>query len=231
MPTLKTTGSDRQFDAGSRIEMAIRVRENKDKALIVREVDGKIALWCNVCQRTVNANKANTAKYLASKKHSEGMQSASAQIQEDEGLSRALTSWRKVHPILEGRTISEETDNFRMETVRYMMLAGIEISKIDKLRPFLMKHAKMSLTHSSHLRSYIPIIAKSEVDRLKDRLKNVTAVTVIFDGSTRVDEVMAVIVRYCTEDFDAIQDLIHLGKYKKLKNHQQLLHTLKMLYI
>ena len=108
-----------------------------------------------------------------------------------------------------------------METVRAMMLAGVEISKIDKLRGFLVKHANMTLTHSSHLRSYIPIIAKSEIDRLKERLRHVKAVTVIFDGSTRVDEVMAIIVRYCAQDFETIQDLIHLGKYKKLKNHQQ----------
>ena len=65
-----------------------------------------------------------------------------------------------------------------METVRAMMLAGVEISKIDKLRRFLVKCANMTQTHSSHLRSYIPIIAKSEIEKLRERLKNVKALTV-----------------------------------------------------
>ena len=46
-------------------------------------------------------------------------------------------------------------------------------------------------------------------------------VTVIFDGSTSVDEVLTVILRYTTPEFNIVQELAHLGKYEKLKNHEQ----------
>ena len=80
-----------------------------------------------------------------------------------------------------------------------------------------------SLTDSSHMRSYIPLIADVEIDRIRDSLKDAKEVTVIFDGSTRVDEVLAVIFRYTTKEFNIVQDLAHLGKYIKLKNHEQVI--------
>ena len=80
-----------------------------------------------------------------------------------------------------------------------------------------------SLTDSSHMRSYIPLIADVEIDRIRDSLKDAKEVTVIFDGSTRVDEVLAVIFRYTTKEFNIVQDLAHLGKYEKLKNHEQVI--------
>lgn len=71
------------------------------------------------------------------------------------------------------------------------------------------------------MRSYIPLLAEIEVNRIKEGLKLAKEVTVIFDGSTRVDEVLAVILRYTTPEFNIVQDLAHLGKYEKLKNHEQ----------
>lgn len=80
-----------------------------------------------------------------------------------------------------------------------------------------------SLTDSSHMRSYIPLIADVEISRIKESLRGAKEVTVIFDGSTRVDEVLAVILRYTTKEFNIVQDLAHLGKYEKLKNHEQVI--------
>jgi hypothetical protein len=73
------------------------------------------------------------------------------------------------------------------------------------------------------MRSYIPLIADVEISRIKESLRGAKEVTVIFDGSTRVDEVLAVILRYTTKEFNIVQDLAHLGKYEKLKNHEQVI--------
>lgn len=59
LPILKTTGPDRPTNADSRLEIAIRFRDNKDETLITKMVDGKVALWCTICNRTVNSNKVN----------------------------------------------------------------------------------------------------------------------------------------------------------------------------
>ena len=68
------------------------------------------------------------------------------------------------------------------------------------MRPFLEKRSGLPLTHSSHLRAYIPIIREVEVERIKNSLKRGSGYTVIFDGSSRVDEVLAVIPRLVTHD-------------------------------
>jgi hypothetical protein len=58
----------------------------------------------------------------------------------------------------------------------------------------LEKISGRSLTDSSFMRSYIPLIADVEISRIKESLRGAKEVTVIFDGSTRVDEVLAVIL-------------------------------------
>ena len=94
---------------------------------------------------------------------------------------------------------------------------------MDGLRFHLEKISGRSLTDSSHMRSYIPLIADVETGRIKDSLKDAKEVTVIFDGSTRVDKILAVIFRYTTKEFNIVQDLAHLGKYEKLKNPEQVI--------
>ena len=94
---------------------------------------------------------------------------------------------------------------------------------MDGLRSHLEKISGRSLTDSSRMRSYIPLIADVETGRIKDSLKDAKEVTVIFDGSTRVDRILAVIFRYTTKEFNIVQDLAHLGKYEKLKNPEQVI--------
>jgi hypothetical protein len=60
-----------------------------------------------------------------------------------------------------------------------------------------------------------------EVERIKKSLKRVSGYTVIFDGSSRVDEVLAVILRFVTHDFSIVLDVVRLGKYQSYKDHQQ----------
>ena len=94
------------------------------------------------------------------------------------------------------------------------------------MRSFLETRAGLSLTDSSHLRNYIPAIRSFEIDRIKVNLKRGSGSTVIFDGSTRVDEVLAVILRFVTSDFTVVQELVHLGKYQSCKEHEQILNAI-----
>lgn len=101
----------------------------------------------------------------------------------------------------------------------------------DGMRPFLEKRSGLSLTHSSHLRAYIPIIHKFEIDRIKKSLKRGSGYTVIFDGSSRVDEVLAVILRFVTTDFTMVQELVHLGKYQSCKDHEQIMNAINTVLV
>jgi hypothetical protein len=55
------------------------------------------------------------------------------------------------------------------------------------------------LTDVSHLRTYVTLVRNIEVDRIKASVKSSNYFSVIFDRSSRVDEVLAVILRYVTK--------------------------------
>jgi hypothetical protein len=101
----------------------------------------------------------------------------------------------------------------------------------DGMRPFLDKRSGLSLTHSSHLRAYIPVIHKFEIDRIQKSIKRGSGYRVIFDGYSRVDKVLAVILRFVTTDFTIVQELVHLGKYQSCKDHEQVMNAINIVLV
>ena len=91
--------------------------------------------------------------------------------------------------------------------------AGIPIRKIDRLRPLLEKNG-YRLTSSANLGQYIALIFKQEVAKIKKELsvpgegEMTRDVSVIFDGSTRQGEAIAVIVRFIDDAWNITQRLI-----------------------
>lgn len=109
-------------------------------------------------------------------------------------MAKALEVWRKKSPDLVGSTLGSQTDRFRLETVSVFMACGLPLSKIDGLHDYLLKHSKLQLFDVSHLRTYITL--DRCVDRINAIVQNSNYFSVIFDGSSRVDEVLADILRY-----------------------------------
>lgn len=99
----------------------------------------------------------------------------------------------------EGSTIGNETLLFRLEMAIEFMRCGIPLSKIDSLRNYLQKYARMQLTDHSHMRSYGTLSRQMELDRIKASLDQSNFFTFVFDGISRVNEVLVVILRYITE--------------------------------
>jgi len=71
------------------------------------------------------------------------------------------------------------------------------MTKIDKLRP-LLEEGSYRLTHSSHLSEYIPVIYADEKKKIKEEIEG-RDVSVIFDGSTRLGEALAIVLRFFSE--------------------------------
>ena len=87
--------------------------------------------------------------------------------------------------------------------------AGIPLSKIDCLRSFLEKYGHR-LTSQSHLRELIPSVLQKEKETLKSELSEAKAVSTIFDGSTRLGEALAIIVRFVDSQWNVQQRLVRL---------------------
>ena len=62
-------------------------------------------------------------------------------------------------------------------------------------------------------------------------MKRGSGYTVTFNGSTRVDEVLAVILRFITLDFRIVQELVHLGKYQSCKDNEQISNAINTVLV
>jgi hypothetical protein len=73
---------------------------------------------------------------MASILHRNNVRSTNVKLNEEEIMANSLKNWRKGNPDNEGRTLTEAVDYFRMETVRMLMLVGVEISKVSSLNAY-----------------------------------------------------------------------------------------------
>lgn len=114
---------------------------------------------------------------------------------------------------------------FRFEVVESFLSGGIALAKVDALRPLLEKYGHR-LTNRAHLSELIPAVLENEKDKLKKELKDVKEASVIFDGTARLGEALAVIVRYVQENFQPTQRLIRLDILAKALKGEELAQRL-----
>ena len=122
-----------------------------------------------------------------------------------------------------GSTLPAEM--FRFEVVESFLSGGIALAKVDALRPLLEKYGHR-LTNCAHLSELIPAVLENEKDKLKKELKDVKEASVIFDGTARLGEALAVIVRYVQENFQPTQCLIRLNILAKALKGEELAQRL-----
>lgn len=115
----------------SKTEIQLRIIDKINMGhLVTKQVDGLIRLWCRFCLKVVNPNKSNCQSHMDSGLHKRNTLKDGQSVAEEIVLSASLKKWRLGNPDHEGRTLSENTDFFRMETVRMLMLSGVEITKV-----------------------------------------------------------------------------------------------------
>ena len=114
---------------------------------------------------------------------------------------------------------------FRFEVVESFLSGGIALAKVDALRPLLGKYGHR-LTNRAHLSELIPAVLENERDKLKKELKDVKEASVIFDGTARLGEALAVIVRYVQENFQPTQRLLRLDILAKALKGEELAQRL-----
>ena len=89
---------------------------------------------------------------------------------------------------------------WRFNVVESFLAAGLPMTKIDELSGLL----KQQVGPHTHLKAFIPKVEAYEFRRLRMEIAG-QKVTVIFDGTTRLGEAIAVLLRWCPSDFSGIQ--------------------------
>ena len=169
----------------------------------------------------MSTKKSIVITHLVSKKHGNGKDKLKKSKLKDQMIMAAFM-------IMGDRTQKDSTlpiteRAYRFEVVEEFLRAGIPIGKIDMLRSPLEKNGQR-LTASAHLGQYISIVFKQEVERIKNELTlpgqtGLTRdVSMIFDGSTRQGEAIAVIVAFLDDNWSIIQRLVRIDICSKPVN-------------
>ena len=167
-------------------------------------------LRCNACSETLSLKKSSLEKHIKSKKHSKGISSI-MKDKKSKSIIKCLNKMDNRDPP-SGSTLPQDMHLFRFEVVQSFLSGGIALSKIDTVRPIFEKYGHR-LTSVTHLAELIPTVLEKET--IKNELKGINEASVIFDGTARLGEALAILVRYVQENFQPTQRLIRLEVLSK----------------
>ncbi|PFX14310.1 DNA-directed primase/polymerase protein [Stylophora pistillata] len=202
-----------------------RVRQFPDENFIVRE--GK--LFCNACRQILSTKKSVLKVHVSCKKHQDGKQKLKRSKLREQTIAEALK--REESCKSKDSTLPVEECAYRLEVVTEFLKAGIPIAKTDMLRSLLEKNG-YRLTGSSNLGQYVSMALKQEIEQIKHELEMpgqvglTRDISVIFDGSTRQGEAIAIIVRFMDNDWNITQRLVRIQVCSKSVNANELAQVL-----
>ena len=99
---------------------------------------------------------------------------------------------------------------YRFSVVASCLKNGVPLEKIDGLRA-VFERAELPLCHSSNLRSFVPKIEEQEIKLLREELPG-QLITITFDGTTRLGEIVCVCARYTAPDFSCVHKRLLAAK-------------------
>ena len=152
------------------------------------------------------------------KKHKTSKGKLIAKEAKQRNIAELLKKYDKeCHP--KGETLPDNVRVYRITVVKSFLKAGIPLSKVDCMRDLLEEHA-FSLSGRQHLSETIPFIHQQEIDEIKQEISG-KEVSVIFDGTTHVEEALAVVLRF-VDNFQAKQRLVCLKLLSKSMTGEEL---------
>ena len=108
--------------------------------------------------------------------------------------------------------VQQQVYSYRVKVVTALLKAGIPLSKLDCLRDILEENA-FRLTDRRHMFDLVPFVLNEEIARLKNEIDG-KYLSLIFDGTSRLGEAMAV-VRFVSSDWTLEQRLLSMQMLSK----------------
>ena len=107
-------------------------------------------------------------------------------------------------------TVANDVLIRRASVVESFLKAGMPLSKIDHLRP-LLESNYCRMTYSTHMAQLVPFLLQNEQSTIKKEIASAAHLTVIFDGTSRLGEALAVVLCYVDGDFNIHQRLVRFS--------------------
>ena len=163
--------------------------------------------------------KLSSIKYhIDSNKHKQSKEREAKRKVSDKTLADHLQVYeRETNP--RGETLSESHKLYRIKVVTAFLKSGIPLQKIDGLREVL-EAGGYRLTNARGMRDLVPFVRTNEGNKIKEELSE-KYVSVFFDGTTRLGEAFAIVLRFISEG-KIVQRLIKLQMLAKPMNADEL---------
>ena len=123
-----------------------------------------------------------------------------------------------------GETLPEEQCIFRVKVVRVFLRSAVPLSKLKFFRGLLEENG-LRLSDRRQMADIIPFVFSQEQNLIKQEISGKYP-TVIFDGTTRLGEAMAIVVSSVDSEWCAQQRLIRLHLLEKSMTGEEISRVL-----
>lgn len=149
-------------------------------------------LFCQSCRKEIQNIMQTIKTHVSSERHKENVKKWHRRGNNDSRIKEFLHEYFNANPRQRDSSVNLDVQVFRWRTVEAFMYAGIPLGKIDSIRSVLERGGCCSLTSSTHLRDFVPMIEQLEIQRLRSEVSG-QQVCMIYDGTTRLGECTAVL--------------------------------------
>ena len=109
-------------------------------------------------------------------------------------------------------------------SVTSFLKAAAPLRKLDCFRDLLEEHA-YRLSDRCHLSDLIPFIRSEEESKIRQEISG-KPISVIFDGTTRLGEALAIVIRFVSDEWSLEQRLVKLQLLTKSMSDEEIAREL-----
>lgn len=200
----------------TKVSISERLKSFPGNSLVQAPSPTGDVLFCRCCPKTVQNILGTIRTHVNSERHKERLEQWNKRALVDDGVVCFLHEYFKKNPKEKDSSVPIETQLQRWLVVEAFMHAGVGLNKLDDLRPLFERNGS-SLTASTHLKPFIPKIEDYEFKRIIHELTG-QSVCLIYDGTSRLGDCTAVLLRWCSESFEIQQRLVALRTLEKHAN-------------
>ena len=169
-------------------------------------------LFCLACREELSVKSSVINYHIKSTKHISGKKRLETQRKAELEIVESLRSRDALeHP--KGESLPDNQRVYRVKVVRTFLSAGVALNKIPEFRDLLEEHA-FRLTDRRRMSDLVPFILDQEKEKIKNEIAD-KPLSIIFDGTSRLGELLGVVVRFIDSGWCIQQKLIRLKMLAK----------------
>ena len=178
-------------------------------------------LFCKACREELNLKKSNVKNHVQSTKHLDSKLQVKQKHEQD--IAQQLQKHNaEVHQ--RGESLPLDQRVYRVTVVRSFLRAAVPLNKLDCFRDLLEENA-YHLSDRRHMSDLVPFILKEEQCRIRKEIAD-KHVAVIFDGTTRLGEALAIVLRFVSDDWTLEQRLVRMQLLAKILKGEEIAREL-----